>query len=255
MTILAFYSIKGGVGKTSTCVNLAYLAAAEGAAVLLCDLDPQGSASFYFRVAPGKKDDSRHLLKGGRRILRAIKGSDFERLDLLPADISFRQLDIQLSDMKRSRKRLRELLKPLARSYDYIFLDCPPSITLISENVFRAADFIWVPLIPTVLSLHSFAKLTDFFDAHGLDAGRLALFFSMVEQRKRMHRELQRAPLLQDRRVLAATIPYLSEIEQMGLYRQPLPHRHPHCQAAEAYRRLWREMKSLMRPVAPRTDR
>ena len=77
MNILAFYNIKGGVGKTASCVNLAYLAAAGGEPTLLCDLDPQGSASYYFRIRPSAKYSSRKFLKGGKKIAKNIKGTDF----------------------------------------------------------------------------------------------------------------------------------------------------------------------------------
>jgi cellulose biosynthesis protein BcsQ len=94
---IAFYSIKGGVGKTAACVNLAYLAATEDAATLLCDLDPRGPSTFYFRIQPKSKHNSRKFLKGGKRIGKAIRGTDFEGLDLLPADLSYRNLDILLT--------------------------------------------------------------------------------------------------------------------------------------------------------------
>jgi chromosome partitioning protein len=246
LNVLAFFSIKGGVGKTASCVNVAYLSAAEESRTLLCDLDPQGSASFYLRIAPSKKHDSRRLLKGGKRLVRSIRGSDFDSLDLLPADLSYRHLDILLNDMKRSKKRLRDLLSPLARDYDYIFLDCPPGLTLASENVFRAADYIWIPLIPTVLSVRSFEKLLSFFEESGLDKSRLFPFLSMVEKRKLMVRHILRDPVLEKRPPMDAAIPYLSEIEQMGLYRQPLTHRRPQSKGADAYRKLWEEMKGIM---------
>ena len=194
MKILAFYNIKGGVGKTASCVNLSYLAAADKHPTLLCDLDPQGSASYYFRIRPSAKFDSRKFLKGGRRISKNIKGTDFEHLDLLPSDFSFRNLDIQLDDLKRSRKRLKELLLPLAGQYRYIFLDCPPNITLVSENVFIAADYIFVPMVPTVLSVRTFEKLRQFFRQAAYDPARLFPFFSMVEKRKLMHQQFLRDP-------------------------------------------------------------
>jgi len=90
MTILAFYSIKGGVGKTAAAVNLAYLSSRDGYKTLLCDLDPQGSASYYLRVRTPKKFNSEKLLEGGKKVDRAIRGSDYENLDLLPADFSYR---------------------------------------------------------------------------------------------------------------------------------------------------------------------
>ena len=93
MKTIALYSIKGGVGKTAACVNLAYLAA-KGRTALVCDLDPQGASSFYFRIQPKSKYNSRKFLKGGKRIAKAIRGTDFSGLDLLPADMSYRNLDI-----------------------------------------------------------------------------------------------------------------------------------------------------------------
>lgn len=246
MKILAFYNIKGGVGKTASCVNLSYLAAADKNPTLLCDLDPQGSASYYFRIRPAAKFDSRKFLKGGRRISKNIKGTDFEHLDLLPADLSFRNLDIQLDDLKRSRKRLRELLLPLADQYRYIFLDCPPNITLVSENVFIAADFVFVPLVPTTLSVWTFEKLRQFIRDTDYRADRLYPFFSMVEKRKLMHQQFLMDPKLKKRRMMRSMIPYLSDIEKMGFYRQPLTYHQPTSRGAKSYRLLWDEMKSIM---------
>ena len=84
MTTLALFSNKGGVGKTATAVNLAYLAALSGKSTLICDLDPQSSATFYFRVKPKLKRRARGFLRGGKQIDRSIKGTDYQNLDLLP---------------------------------------------------------------------------------------------------------------------------------------------------------------------------
>jgi chromosome partitioning protein len=148
--IIGVYSIKGGVGKTSSTVNLAYLAAAGGHRTLVWDLDPQGAASYYFRVKPKIKGGGRALLRGKRPLDDVIKGTDFELLDLLPSDFSYRNMDILLEgEKKKPTGQLRRLLKPLVGEYDYVLFDCPPSISLMSENIFRAADALLVPLIPS----------------------------------------------------------------------------------------------------------
>ena len=154
MKIVALYSIKGGVGKISSAVNLAFISACEGYRTLVWDLDPQGASSFYFRIKPKVKGGSKDLIAGKRELDELIKGTDFENLDLL-ADFSFRNLDLVLDAKKKPTQQLKKLLKPLAAEYDYIFLDCPPNISLLSEAVFEAADILLSPIIPTTLSLRT----------------------------------------------------------------------------------------------------
>ncbi|MGH3230199.1 MAG: ParA family protein, partial [Streptosporangiaceae bacterium] len=151
MKIYATYNIKGGVGKTTAAVNLAWLSAADGYRTLLWDLDPQGAASFLFRIKPRVKGGGKALIRGTKALDDAIKGTDFDHLDLLPADFTYRNMDLLLGDKdnKKPTRQIAQLLRPLAGEYDHVFLDCPPSISLVSENVMHAADVLLVPLIPT----------------------------------------------------------------------------------------------------------
>ena len=246
MKTIAVYSIKGGVGKTAACVNLAYIASTQSLPTLVCDLDPQGSASYYFRIRPMAKHSGRKFLKGGKRIDKNIRGTDFERLDLLPADFSFRNLDILLNGFGDRHRRLKTILGWLQKRYAYVFLDCPPNITLVSENVFQAADIILVPFIPTTLSMLTLEKLVAFFGRKGLDETRIYPFFSMVERRKTMHRNMMQEMVQRNKRVFESVIPYNADIEKMGLYREPLTHYRPKSVGAQAYEALWTEIKRIL---------
>jgi cellulose biosynthesis protein BcsQ len=240
--VIAVYSIKGGVGKTATAVNLSYLASAQGARTILLDLDPQGSATFYFRVRPARKFGPKELIRGGGRMRRKIRGTDYPNLDLLPSALSYRKLDIALDGVKRSKRRLRQALRKVGKGYDYGFLDCPPNITLVSENIFRAADHILVPFVPTTLSLLAFEQLVKFFDDNKLGRDRLLPFFSMVEPRKRMHRDMMEKMGNKKTSFLRTVVPYLSDIERMGVDREPVVSSKPRSLAAARYDELWDEV-------------
>jgi chromosome partitioning protein len=246
MQVLASYNIKGGVGKTAAAVNLAYLAAADGRRVLLWDLDPQGAATFYFRIKPKLKGGSKKLIRGDRELAQAIRESDFPGLDLLPADFSYRHMDIELDSGKKPTRRLGRLLEPLATDYDLVLLDCPPSISLVSEAVFAAADLLLVPVIPTTLSVRTLEQLEQFCRKHEKRAAAIRPFFSMVDRRKTLHRELLDSLPKTWPGLLQAAIPYASEVEKMGLHRQPLPLYAGHSPAADAYRQLWRELAGVL---------
>jgi len=243
MPVIAVYNIKGGVGKTATAVNLSYLASRDEGKSLLCDLDPQSSATYYFRIKPKIKSGSKALIKGGKLINKSIKGTDFENLDLLPSDFSLRNLDIIFDDAKKSKRRLRSLLRPLRKDYNYIFLDCPPNITLVSENIFQAADYILVPIIPTTLSQRTYEKLIKFFKEEKLNREKLIPFFSMVEKRKNLHREIIGSMPKNIKSFLESQIPYSSEVEKMGIKREPLVFTKPNSVAAKAYKSLWNEIR------------
>ena len=246
MAIIAVYNIKGGVGKTATSVNLSYLSARSGNQTLLCDLDPQGSASYYFRVKPAKKFSADKFLKGGKHIERNIRGTDYDNLDILPADFTYRNFDLVLDELKKSRRRLRKVLKPLTDEYDHLFLDCPPNITLLSENIFHTADILLIPFIPTTLSMLSFSKLLDFFKETGIDKKKLFVLFSMVEKKKKIHQDMMQR-FKGRKRILHKSIPYLADVEKMGIYRQPVPAFLPNSVAGQAYQELWKELQSYLK--------
>ncbi|NTU58419.1 MAG: AAA family ATPase [Chlorobiaceae bacterium] len=243
MKTIALYSIKGGVGKTAAAVNLSYLAAQEKIPTLICDLDPQGASSYYFRITAPKKYNSDKFLKGSKKIYRNIKATDFEHLDLLPSDITYRNLDIDLAEEKNPKKKLKKNIADLSEEYDYIFFDCPPNLTLLSESVFTASDIILVPLVPTTLSIRTFNQLITFFKDNKIDTSKIRAFFSMEEKRKTMHRDIidsyHSTP-----GVFSHSIPYNSEVEKMGIYRKPLNAARPGCLAAKAYIGLWNELRA-----------
>ena len=236
--VLASYNIKGGVGKTSTAVNLAYLAARGGARTLLWDLDPQGASSFLFRIKPKVKGGGDRLVTGRSEVGGLIRGTDHERLDLLPADFSYRRMDLALDGTKKPTRALARVLRPLAAEYDYIFLDCPPSISLVSESVFEAADSLLVPLIPAALSMRTFPQLERVVRG----GPEVLAFFSMVDGRKRMHREVMATMGREHAGLLATVIPAASDVERMGVHRSAVAEFAPRGRAALAYEALWAEV-------------
>lgn len=246
MTTLALYSNKGGVGKTAAAVNLAYLAAVSGKTTLICDLDPQGAATYYLRVKPKVKAEARGFAKAGKAIEASIKGTDYENLDLLPADFTHRNLDIVFDRLKHPKQRLGKALRPFEEEYDLIVLDCPPTINILAENIFDAADTLLTPMIPTTLSVLAYEQMLSFLKKSNYAPERVYVFCSMVDRRKKMHRET--CGLIQSTfdRVLHSTIPYLSEVEQMGLFREPVAAFAHKSSAARAYQDLWSEVQEVV---------
>jgi chromosome partitioning protein len=239
--VLATYNIKGGVGKTSAAVNLAYLAARDGARTLLWDLDPQGASTYLFRVRPKVRGGGRRLVRGKTEVYGLIKGTDFERLDLLPADFSYRHMDLALDATKRPTSRLGRVLAPLRDEYDYLFLDCPPSISLVSESVFEAADALLVPLIPATLSSRTFEQL----EALVRGGPQVLAFFSMVDGRKRLHRDVMEGlRASSSASLLKAVIPAAADVERMGAKRTVLAEFAPRGRAAVAYEALWADVRA-----------
>lgn len=250
MRIIACYSNKGGVGKTAASVNLAYASAASGKRTLLCDLDPQGAAGFYFRVKPSEHLTEARFFEDVEKFTGAIRGSDYDNLDILPANMEFRDFDVFLSRMRNTRSRLKKALKVVKADYDVIVLDCPPNISTLSENIFRAADAIVVPVIPTILSQRTFEQLVDFFRQNDLPVKKLHAFYGMVQAVKTLHVETMDAMTQSyKKRFMTTTIPFASDVERMGVHRAPVMASAPTSAAANAYQSLYEEVTQRMSKI------
>lgn len=239
---IASYNIKGGVGKTSAAVNLGALAAASGLRTLLWDLDPQGSATFLLRIRAKVKGGGRKLIRGRTDVAARLRGTDIEGLDLLPSDFSYRHLDLALDDTKRPERRLRRVVAPLAEHYDLAILDCQPSISLVSDSVFDAADVLVVPVIPATLALRSYDQIVEYVAEEVERPPQIVPFFSMVDGRKSMHREILQQRRKEHPELRWVGVPAATEVERMGVHRSPVVNQAPRSRAAIAYRELWDEV-------------
>ena len=246
MKVLAVHAVKGGVGKTAAAVNLAYFAAASGLRTLLWDLDSQGASSWYLRGEP-TEEKTKKVLAGQTPVGRLVKPTPFDNLSLIPADFSYRYLDIMLKKVEPPREALRRLLKPFSETYSLAVLDCPPSLSHLADNVFAAADVVLVPVVPTWLSLRAFEQLRDHFKAEGLPLKKLRPFYSMADRRRGLHRELLEqipAPMAQR---FSAVVPYASSVERMGERRAPVAAFAPSDDPALlAYAELWLEVSKAL---------
>jgi cellulose biosynthesis protein BcsQ len=242
MEIIAVTNIKGGVGKTTTAVNLAYLSAVSGIRTVLWDLDPQAAASYILRGAIRQQTSAKKLVRGSQQLGELLYLTDYPNLHLIAADRSFRNLDVHMSQRKKPTERLMKMSRSLRELCDRLFLDCPPGMSLLSENVLRAADAVVVPIVPTPLSLRTLEQLHDFVDREGWSDLRILPFFSMVDRRKSLHEQIIAAARERFPGMLTSEIPYWSTIERMAVRRAPIPAYAPASPATDVYRSLWQEI-------------
>jgi cellulose biosynthesis protein BcsQ len=245
MSCIAVCSVKGGVGKTSAAVNLAALAAKEGA-TLLVDLDPQGSATYALAVGERVPGGASRVALDGPCAERVAVATSTPNLDVVPADFSLRRLDTELAEVRRPRRRLRRMIERLGAGYDHVFLDCAPGISLSVEGVLRAADLILVPVEPASLPMRGMDQLSAYLvgDRRLHDIPMLA-FLSKVDRHRSSHRQLA-DELPRERRDIIGAIPYAVEVEEMPVRRAPLVTTAPRSRGARAYADLWRAVSTRL---------
>jgi cellulose biosynthesis protein BcsQ len=240
--------MKGGVGKTSTSVNLAYNFAKMGYRTLLWDLDSQGASSFYFNIKP-KVKNIKKLLNSKAGLDEYIKGSDYVNLDIMPADFAYRNFDIMLDEAKKSKKRLKLSLQEVSGDYDIVILDSPPTISALSSGIFYASDIILNPMVPTTLSALTYNQLIEHLKDEPSNLNKLYAFFSMVDVRKALHKSTM-ISFKDDMRFLKQLIPYSAVIERMGVHRAPVGVFETNSIASRCYHDLASEV--IAKLLAPR---
>jgi chromosome partitioning protein len=246
MEIIGIYNFKGGVGKTTTAVNLAYRSAADDWPTVLWDLDPQGASTYLLRREAPPNDVAKDLIRGETPLRDVVVATEHPRLDLIPADFSYRRMDVHLNKRHDATTLLLKLMRPLQQRYACLILDCPPGMSLVSENVMHAADALVVPLLPTPLSARTLEQLVEFIAARGWHDVNVLPFFSMVDRRRSLHKETVAELRARFPTILRTEVPYGSDFERMAARRAPIESYAPASAAAETYRSLWREIDERM---------
>ena len=246
-TIVSFSNQKGGVGKTTTCVNMASFIAASGKKVLLVDIDPQGNATTGLGFSKSSlKKSVYNVLIDDERAADNILNTEVENLDLLPSNIDLAGAEVELVYKPRREKVLKSALEEEKGKYDYIMIDCPPSLGLLTINALAASDSVIIPIQSEYYALEGLSQLMNSISlvkqhlnpALDVDGVVLTMYDSRSLISKQIAEEIRK---FFTKRLFEIVVPRNIRLVEASSYGKPIMMHDPKCTGARAYKALTQE--------------
>ncbi len=245
--IVSFSNQKGGVGKTTTCVNMAAYIASFGKKVLLIDMDPQGNATTGFGLSKSSlKESVYNVLIEDDKVSANIRKTEMENLDLLPANIDLAGAEVELVYKRQREKVLKTALEEVRDNYDYIFIDCPPSLGLLTINALSAADSVIIPIQSEYYALEGLSQLMNSISLvkqhlnPKLEVDGVVL--TMYDSRSLISRQIsEEIRKFFTKRLFEIVVPRNIRLVEAASYGKPILLHDPKCTGARAYKALTEE--------------
>lgn len=246
--VIAIFNQKGGVGKTATAVNLSASVSTKKKSVLLVDIDPQGNATGGLGVDKTKLESTVYdLLLGDETDPKeVILNTSMAKLDLLPSNYDLAGAEVELVGLEKREFRLKEVLAPVKDDYDYIFIDCPPTLGLLSLNALTAADSVIIPIQCEYYALEGVSDLVNTIklikSSSNPDLEVQGIVLTMFDRRTRLSTEVV-AEVRKHfaEKLYSSLIPRNIRIAEAPGYGQPICAYDPHSKGARSYMNLAKE--------------
>ncbi len=248
--IISIANQKGGVGKTTTAVNLSTVLAKRGKRILLIDGDPQGNATSGTGMDKNVEKSTYDLLVGDEQVVDIIKKTKFRNLYICPANMNLAGAEVQLVSMMSREQRLKEKLDVVKEKFDFIFIDCPPSLGLITLNAFTASDTVLIPVQCEYYALEGLGQLmntVNLVKKHlnknlEIEGAVLTMYDIRTNLSNQVVREIKK---FFDDKVYRTVIPRNVRVSEAPSYGLPITIYDPDSKGAKSYEKLGREFLKI----------